>query len=185
MIELLSGFLIGIMSSFLVWYLLYRRLVPSLEFSPKVYREKSDENPSGYVYRIRFRNIGKRTLIDIELFAKLRIQGISPLKSTYWRAIYLPIDDPRIPKIESQRKSKKRTSVRLLITQLSESSISILPLKIQKKCQDDKICLEDLFSAGRSTLQIFAFGYDEFSGARKIFESKLYTLEDIEDENIT
>ena len=40
--------------------------------------------------------------------------------------------------------------------------------------------LEELMNAGSdSTLQVIGFGYDSFSGTRKVFESKIYTINDI------
>lgn len=75
MYELISGFLIGLLTSMMAWHILFHRIVPSLEFFPAIYKKRTDENPSGYKYRIKFRNTGRREVLDVELFAKLRIGG--------------------------------------------------------------------------------------------------------------
>ena len=58
MAELLGGLLIGFLASMAVWYVLFHRIVPSLDFFPAIYKTETEENLSGYKYRIRFRNIG-------------------------------------------------------------------------------------------------------------------------------
>ena len=56
----------------------------------------------------------------------------------------------------------------------------VLPHDILKKREEGTLTLEDILGLGEGTyLQIQAFGYDEFSGARKYFASKRYNLSDI------
>jgi hypothetical protein len=46
------------------------------------------------------------------------------------------------------------------------------------------LMLEDLLGLGtRASFQVIALGYDEFSGARKLFSSKYYTLDDIREDS--
>jgi hypothetical protein len=133
MIEILSGYIIGVLTSITAWYVLYHRIVPSLEFFPEIYKSKTDENQSGYKYRVRFRNNGSREIIDLELFAKLRIKGLSPSSPTTWRAIYIPIDDSRIPRLKSQKGTNKRIAVQLLISEIPSSAVGSLPIELQKR----------------------------------------------------
>lgn len=54
------------------------------------------------------------------------------------------------------------------------------PKALHKKAKDKQLTLEDLLSLGsRAKLEMFVSGYDEFSGAWKVFSSKEYLLEDI------
>ena len=183
MIELLSGYLIGVLTSITAWYVLYHRIIPSLEFFPEIYKSQTDENQSGYKYRVRFQNNGSREILDLELFAKLRIKGLSERNPSTWRAIYIPIDDPRIPRLTSQKGTNKRFAVQLLVLEISDSSRRFLPSSLQEKCQNQELTLEDLMQLGtQSTLEIIGFGYDAFSSARKIFESKIYSIQDIRNE---
>ena len=132
--ELIIGFILGIIASILAWYILFHHVVPKIEFFPKIYKEENDENPSGYRYLIRFRNLGFRNIIDVKIVAKLRIYGIYDFKKWAWKAIYIPIDDNKIPKINSQKKSLKRTAVQLCIFNISDEAKMSLPNELQEQC---------------------------------------------------
>lgn len=187
MLELLGGIIggliIGFVSSAITWYMLFRRIVPTLEFFPKIYRQPTNENPSGYKYHIRFRNTGRREILDLELFARLRIQGLSSTRPTRWKAIYIPVDDARIPKIGSHRRTKKRIAVQLLVKEVDQPARASLPSALSAKCESGTVRLEELMETGQNaTLEIVGFGYDSFSGARRVFESVKYLASDIVDE---
>lgn len=180
MFEIIIAFLFGILASFLAWLITYRFITPKLSFFPAVYKEKTDENPAGFKYRIRIKNKGFRDIIDMEIIVKLRIKGLYEHKRNIWNAIYIPVDDPRIPKIQSQRKKMKRTAVLLCISKIIPTAKAILPKELQEKCKDNSLLLEDILELGKeANLQIYCFGYDPFSGSRKLFESKLFTIKDI------
>ena len=177
----IMGFLLGVGASATFWYILYHRVIPTVTFFPKISVSDTSENPSGKKYRIRFQNVGRRSMLDVELFAKLRIQGLAESEPNTWRAIYIPIDDPRIPKVVSHRKSRKRLAVQLLVNSIDEAATACLPAELQLKRERNSLHLEDLMSLGSNTrLQIFCFGYDSFSGSRKAFESPEYKGEDLE-----
>ena len=183
MFELGAGFILGILASVIVWYVLQHHVVPSLEFFPKVYRAQTDENPSGFKYRIKFHNTGRRAILDFEIFAKLRIRSLSPSRPRAWRAIYIPIDDPPIPQIASHRGTNKRLAVQLLASDVSEHVVNALPEKLQDTHRKGQLNLEQLMGLdSEATLEIFGFGYDAFSGARKVVQSIVYSLTDIIDE---
>ena len=148
MLDIASGFFVGVLTSILTWYVLSHWIVPSLEFFPHVYRSKTRENPSGCKYRVRFKNTGRRRILDLELFAKLRIRGLSTAGSTTWRAIYIPIDDARLPIVQSQRGTNKRIAVQLCVTEIDEVSRPAFPPEIQEKFQDRTVRLEDLMDLG-------------------------------------
>jgi hypothetical protein len=58
-----------------------------------------------------------------------------------------------------------------------------LPKALRDKCADGTIRLEELMNAGNNTtLEIYVFGYDSFSGARKLFESMSYSQNSIEND---
>jgi hypothetical protein len=182
-LEIITAFMTGFAASYLLWYYLNKIKVPVIEFKPSIFKSPTAENLCGWKYRAKFRNEGGRAALDLEIVAKLRIRGLYPSRPERWHAIYVPIEDPRIPKVDSNRKTRKVLSVLLLPNDISESARSILPENLQEKCNLGTLCLEDLLSSGsESKLQIFAFGYDEFSGARKLFESPEYFIDQIQNE---
>lgn len=181
--EIIIGFILGIIASILAWYILFHKIVPKVNFSDKVYKQPTEENPSGFRYLIKFQNIGRRKIIDIEYFAKLRIKGIYSHRINSWKAIYIPFDDNRIPQVRSHRKDHKRIILQLCPTLINDIAKRSLPEDVKQKLRNETILLEDLMEFGReSELQIFGFGYDSFSGSRKVFESKIYRRSDIEEE---
>lgn len=184
MLEIGAGFVLGILASIIAWYVLQHHVVPALEFFPKIYKARTDENPSGYKYRIKFQNAGRREILDFELFAKLRIRGLSPNHPGVWRAIYIPVDDPRIPRIASHRGTAKRLAVQLLVSDVSAHVVSALPEELQEVHKKGQLSLEQLMGLGcEVTLEMIGFGYDAFSGARKVVQSMIYGLTDIIDES--
>jgi hypothetical protein len=156
----------------LAWLVIAHWIVPSISIISEIRKTASNENPSGYKYRINICNQGRRDAVDLEFFAKLRIQGLINGEPKIWRAIYIPVDDPRIPKMKSNRKKKSHMSVQLLVNSLSSYARDCLPKHLQKQLDERKLLLEDLMKLGKNArLQVAVFGYDSFSGARKLFES--------------
>lgn len=77
---------------------------------------------------------------------------------------------------------KAGITVHLLEGQFSEESKWIYPPDILKALQIQTITLEDLLNLGEGgTIEIFGFGFDRISGTRKMFHSKEYSSQDIED----
>ena len=183
MIGLLIGIPIGIFTSIAAWYVLFHVISPHVEFLPSVFKSHTSENPSGWKYRVKLRNTGNRAIVDMEIVAKVRIRGLSHQRPNFWRAVYVPIDDSRIPKVPSHRGTSKRFVIILHLCEINDSARSALPLELQSKCENGELCLEDLLSLGsEAILQVFAFAYDSFSGARRLFESPVYTIKKIEEE---
>ena len=115
----------------------------------------------------------------MEVFARLSIkweQGPSwsgyniPLNSAGDRKYELPRLDPgknRILTLWLSRSEIFRTSVRF-------------PEGLRQKAEAKQLALEDILSQGAvAKLQFFISGYDEFSGARKVFVSRKFELRDI------
>lgn len=176
----LVGIPVGILGSLFAWWILFHRIVPRILFSPSISKTKTDDNKSGYRYRFKFENIGKRNIIDLEVFAKLRIKAVSPSYPNNWAVIFIPLEYDRIPKLRTVKKSHLREVIRLRVDKIDEFNNPVYPESIRLKCKESSILLEDIMALGAdATLQIFVFGYDEFSGARRVFESKLYKLNDI------
>jgi len=56
------------------------------------------------------------------------------------------------------------------------------PEEVRRKFEEKSLLLEDVLSLGHDTkLRVVVFGFDSFSGARRIFESKLYAVDDIKE----
>ena len=84
------GFLVGLLTSFLSWWILARWITPKIEFSKDISKLKTEGDGSGYMYRIKFINAGRRGLIDMQVVAHLLIKCLPiPRK---WVTIKIPLE---------------------------------------------------------------------------------------------
>jgi hypothetical protein len=179
LITLLLSVPIGAISSLIAWWILNYCIKPEIRFSEDI--SKINEFSKSF-YRFKFENCGKRNIFDSELVAKLRIKGLK--YSTNWEVIDLPLDNNRIPVINSIIKGdrKVREVPRIELGLIDSKHFRFLNDSIKTKIQDDSITLEELMGLGaKSELILYVTGFDEISGARKTFESKAYKLSDIKE----
>lgn len=179
LITLLLSVPIGAISSLIAWWILNYCIKPEIRFSEDI--SKINEFSKSF-YRFKFENCGKRNIFDSELVAKLRIKGLK--YSTNWEVIDLPLDNNRIPVINSIIKGdrKVREVPRIELGLIDSKHFRFLNDSVKTKIQDDSITLEELMGLGaKSELILYVTGFDEISGARKTFESKAYKLSDIKE----
>jgi hypothetical protein len=75
-LELLIGFILGIIGSYLFWrYMLF--LKPQIEISPKILKGISHKFGNKTVYRIKLINIGPRSIIELKI--RLTFCQLAPL----------------------------------------------------------------------------------------------------------
>ena len=178
------GFLFGIIASLLAWWFQSHLIVPNIQFSPFIGKIPSVENKSGYKYRIKLENSGKRSVIDIEIMARLRIKGLGDFPNN-WRINYIPLEGLgityRIPVITRKNEKKSGHIITFDVNEVVEfKKLERYPASIKRKAKENTLLLEDVLNLGsEANVRIEAFGFDEFSGARKFFKSKFYTIHDI------
>lgn len=173
-ISTIIGIPIGILSSLAAWWFLFHRIVPKIEFSPNI--SKYDFENLGTRYRLKMRNAGKRGIIDLEVFPILKIKGLNPQLPDNWLNITLntTLINNRISSLKEDR----------IIALLPEKTLKLgshsFPDHIREKYRKKELRLEDLMTLDYEVkLVVQIFGFDEFSGVRKLFESKPYTAKDI------
>jgi len=142
------------------------RISAKIKYGPFISKVKLN-GQDNYKYRIGIRNVGNRDMIDVEIIFELIIKGFDKdvLQNTSY--IQLKLSKPRLPKI------KKKSQWALTIN-TTEFPNSLLPK--YKNCS-----LKDLLKIENSKARIIAFGYDKYSGTRKVFESQQYTVDNIEE----
>ena len=187
LISISIGFIFGIIASLLAWWFQSHLIVPNIQFSPYISKIPSVENKSGYKYRFKLENSGKRSVIDIEIMARLRIKGAGDFPNN-WRVYYITLDNfgigYKIPIITRKKEKKSGHIITLDVNEIVEfknlERLERYPDNIKLKAKENTLLLEDLLSLGsEANIRIEAFGFDEFSGARKFFSSKFYTIHDI------
>lgn len=177
----LSGFLLGIFTNFVWWVVSTKLIVPKLVFSRYISKQPIENslNKSGFKYRIKMINSTRRPIYDLEIRVILRIKGLGTTKenaSNY--GIALDYEGKDINK-SSIFNSNKIIQLYLNRTHIFFSS-DFIPNDIKEKYNSSTLKLEDLLNLGeKAYLTIHASGYDGFSGARKYYTSKKYSVHDI------
>ena len=174
------SFFIGIISSLAVWWILYKKITPTISFTNKILKQSSQESTSGFIYRTKFENSGNRDIVDVKIYAKLNIKGLKYVKSKY-EVTYLPVSfDGIYPIVKPVKRTKKRPIIRINPNKKGEFTRKVYPDNIQKKANEEMLTLEDLLNLGiDSFIEIIAMGYDDYSGARKVFISNQMRRDDI------
>lgn len=173
----------GVGASIFVWWLTFKYWVPRIRFSTKISKLRTEENDSGFKYRFKFENYGKRNAIDSEVIVRLRIKGLRRNLPNNWEVVYLPtstLEYKRVAIIRPVSKSKLRPILEIKPYECEFFQNSIFPDNIIENAQNKTLSLDDVLGLGSdSEFQIMVMSTDEFSGARKYFESNCYRQKQI------
>jgi len=159
------GIIMGVITSYFVWWLLTRATVPKVTFAPFISKIQDTEDKSRY--RIGFKNSGRRTIIDVQIIVELVIKGFDTKLPNNTSYIQLNLHKPKLYKVSKGT----RWALTIDLNKLPNS------LSVYKNAT-----LEDLLKIKNAKVRIIIFGYDEYSGSRKILESDKYTFTDIKEE---
>jgi len=165
---ILGSLMIGVISSFIVWWFLNHLLVPNIIF-PSIISKVKLKDSVGYKYRIGFWNIGFRDVIDAEIIFELTAKALDKEIQTNTSHIRFNMNKPNIPII---KKKKDRWSLK----------IDTQNLPTQLDDYKDNFVLEKFLEEKNAKVHVIIFGYDRYSGSRKVFESKRYTHKDIKED---
>ena len=186
--DIMIGLVLGLLTSFVSWAILFHYLVPKIGFScslAKVRRRKTQNDKAPYRYKFKIENSGRRNIIDIELTARLSVKGLkSPTK---WNRLYIPLESGtashRIPQLLPATKGKSGRRPEIFLTPNSSDWLrewTVFPEEIPRKAADKSLLVEDLLKLGKEAkLEIQAYCYDSFSGSRKLYVSPPYTADAI------
>lgn len=179
--EQVAGFVVGILSSVLVWWVTAHVITPKIKFSKNISAIDAPEEWGREAYRVKFENSGWRKIIDLSLAAVVRVPGLNPGLPDNVETTYLPLSlQGRFPNVLPRRRKGEQHLIRIRVAKKDEFSRSVYPPLIILKAEHETLTLEDVLSIGsNATVQIVASGYDGFSGARKIILSQHYRREDI------
>ncbi len=177
-VSLISLF-IGIISSYISWWILFKIIVPKIKFSDKISKIPS-ESSKGFGYRVKYHNCGRRNIIDITINIRLRIKGLFKDRKMTWKVIYLETEPEMKAKPLIKPSKEGGNLVYINVNDTKYFSNPIFPIAIRDKHNKRELLLEDILKLGdERKLEIILSGYDEFSGARKVFISKSYYIDDI------
>jgi len=184
---LITGAIIGILTSLAVWLLTCVILVPKIKFAEKIAKTRYSDNE--FVYYIKFKNDGCRDIIDIFIYCTLTIKGIDRNSPEITDFVSIPMGSMgnNIPRLSREREEENIKGLRQC--KINISNFDTFPGHkfsddINEKYRNGTLSLEDLLSLDKSAEMKFAIlGTDIFSGARKYIESKPFSINDIVEGN--
>lgn len=170
------GIPLGVLASFVAWWIITRLVVPKVEFSPDISRTRYNGNLSGLNYRIKFKNCGRRDIIDVQVSVLVRVKGLSKKTPKMIEIASLALESDRVPVI----RAKGNRIIQLRPERTERFSKPIYGQEIYNKLRLGNLTLDDVLALGtEATVTVFVFGYDSWSGARKMYESSPYRAANI------
>lgn len=193
--EIIKNLLVAFLASFFTWSFVkkYVKIRSRIVFSD--YLEKSsitirkeEKDINVYRYRVRLLNAGTNNLTEVNIVAKIGIQGEKTDKynTTY---LYVGDIDVTIPVIEAYDSKKgyipHTYTIYMSPSAFQEYSKSFYDKEIRTKADKRLLTLDDILSkyGERTKMTIYVFGNDEETGIRRIFNSKEYTFRNRKNEN--
>lgn len=188
--DIIYSILLSMAASFIFWLLTFKISLTKIIFSKNLVKpdDTITDIEKNYGYRVRFANIGYRDLIEVNIYARLIINGI---KRNH--IFFLDVSSPgkqgfvTVLSKFSLHNRKQGTYSRTMTLYPSESMQHELtkkkyPKKIRKLAKNKKIQFKDLFDEyGKDvSIIVYVYGNDRTTGSRKMFESQQYTMFDIE-----
>ena len=174
----LLGLVVGMISSFASWWVLFHWFVPEVEFSPFI-SKITRKGGSGFSYRIKLKNTGLRSIIGVEIYARLWIDWHG---NGNWIGLYLPFSGEGDKKYDIpvfKRRANRILSFFINAVPAFQTNIKY-PEPFRQKAKDRVICMEDVLCLGKDAyIQVFVSGFDSFSGARRVYESRKFRKSDI------
>lgn len=182
------AFFLGIAASFLVWVFTTKVSRVKIVFSEELTGNTDPNNESLYHYNVEVTNKGKRDLIDLHIQAKITIVGADAKNPGLKCFALLNLDYssnlPYLPPAGSRDKLWPNQNTGRIIYAVNmkdayaEFSKVFYDPRIQSKARAKTLQLDDIFEAyPDAALQFHLFGYDAFTGARKMYRSKYYRRE--------
>src|SRR4051812_8574785 len=98
------GLLVGIISSFISWWILFHVLIPKVVFGEHLRKSPSGDDASGSKYAFCVANAGRRRLIDVEITARLSVREE---RHKRWTNVILALDWSNDKKVEVPRMNVK------------------------------------------------------------------------------
>lgn len=194
-------FLISFFSAWVFWILTFKYSNINVVFSEKLEKRLREREDGGkeFLYRIRLSNTGRRDLIEVSLIAKVTVR----LEDNKIYATHFPVGDkcvnPVIRKMKSNREvardgnyyphiqTKIPQNYKLQFYGIYIDDIGYKEFakeeyaeEIREKARAKTLVLDDIFEVyPNARLVIYVFGNDSVTGARRKYESKEYSKEDI------
>ena len=189
----LTGILLGILSSLIAsivfWLVFFKISRTNVKFSLVMAKSKNIEEyyAGENRYRIKLVNSGMRDLIEISFLVRITVK----CKGNISNYTFLGIgNENKIPILYGKKYQYKNTNglggAQMLTlypveVTYNEFKKTIYSKYLQKQSAEKKLCLDDIFYeyGNNADIVIFVYGNDALTGARKLFTSPVYKINNI------
>lgn len=179
--SIFGSIVVSIFASAVFWALTFKISPTDVRFALNLERSPNVFGWPGYRYRVRFANLGSRDLIEVSIVVKMTIERPAYNQITYLNCgdqNFLPILN-RWPRQFTNASYPIRTlEIYPSDVMCRELSKNFYPDHIRASATNRKISLDDLFDYYRDKVQIqvYLYGNDRTTGARRVFISPSYTI---------
>lgn len=189
--------LVGVVASFIAWWISYRALTPNIGWSTGICRSVGDPGAC----RVKFGNLGRRDVVDVKVACTMRIRNLDRLpredpQASNYATVDIPLMGGSVDLLQrrkprdlpahlpgaSDRSAISRNRIaRLLTNEISEFQLARLPKTLRDSQERRTLSLDDLFELGDDAYVDFTiYCYDGYSGARRVLRSpKKYRQSDV------
>jgi hypothetical protein len=162
----------GILTSFVFWWWVTRRLAPRIAWSsvlvipPAATRTGTDHDQP----RVKTVNLGRRDAVDLQVKAQLRVPHDVDNIGSPMSIVDLPTSVEWLPRLQHG----SLRYVRLCLEQVPPAELRRVGAVVGRELAPGCGLAEFLQDHPDATVRLYLFAYDEFSGARKMFVSPDY-----------
>lgn len=167
------GFGLGLLASYIVWWIIAHLIVPRVEFSNKIAKRQFGQDVTQY--QIAFKNAGRRSMVDLEIVVRIGVYKF--MGATGWAYHEVGTNARRVPDLKPGQLSRR--VVRIFDTRHPISFVDAPSRKIKDELERHRTLEGILGIEEDAAVRVHVFGYDSFSGTRKLFQSKEYRSGDI------
>ena len=162
----------GILTSFLFWWWVTRRLAPRLDWSTALVVPSPDTR-TGTEHdqpRVKTVNLGRRDAVDLQIKAQLRVPHDVDNIGSPVSIVELPTSTEWVPRL---RRDSYRY-VRLCLERVPDADLARVAAVVGTDGIRGMGLADFLRERPDAAVRLYLFAYDEFSGARKMFVSPDY-----------
>ena len=180
--DLLLGAAIGLVLSYGQWHVLAHIIIPRIragEFVSNRLLDNTDPRGLRHLYRVRIRNVSRfRTILDLTVWSIVRVPRYDAQRPKLTGIIPVPVQDVPVPALSPRR----MWYFSLFTEKIPESALRYLPRDIVETLKrEEHVTLETLLTLRPgSHLRLYVAGFDKFSGARRVYQSRDYFIDDIQ-----
>ncbi|HEV2754412.1 MAG TPA: hypothetical protein VG318_01370 [Actinomycetota bacterium] len=178
--DLVIGFILGILGSLLSWWAIARYLGPKVVISKSITVVPTDLHAWGRPQRFKVLNKRRRGISEVRAVARLRIKGLEAASLIYPNSrLAFEISLSSVDNCVDYIRGRDGWIFTLDPQQITSPYTVFLPTSIKEALAARTASMRDFLTLGdRAELEVFVSATDGYSGTRRTF-SHTYLIDDI------